>query len=222
MVMQGRLFFLENSNNSGVLDIVPSSFTISHNTPAGAQPAKRDRSTEASVCPGRTKTPPCRHLNGNMCPGLLKSSGTDDILDNALIVAVLSAAEIPVVVPTRRSTVTVNAVDMASSFCVGGIMRGISSLSKSSPVIPTQITPLVCLTINAIVSSVTLSPDTIKSPSFSLSSSSSTTTGIPCRRASKAVSMLSNPSDGTSNPFLAILAFTCRELYTSCDMADKH
>mmetsp|Transcript_10409 Transcript_10409/g.28402 ORF Transcript_10409/g.28402 Transcript_10409/m.28402 type:complete len:211 (+) Transcript_10409:193-825(+) len=197
--MHGKLCRLENSNSSGVRLIVPSLFTISHSTPAGAHPANSAKSTLASVCPGRTNVPPGRQRSGNICPGRLKSFGADDLSASARIVAVRSYAEIPVVVPSRRSTVTVNAVDIASSFIVGGIISGIWRRSKSSPSMPRQMTPDVCSTINAIVSSVTLSPVTIKSPSFSLSSSSRTTTGTPFRNASSAASMLSNPSDGMSS-----------------------
>ena len=37
--------------------------------PAGANPAIRVRSTAASVCPGRRKTPPSRAIRGNTWPG---------------------------------------------------------------------------------------------------------------------------------------------------------
>ena len=39
---------------------MPSSFMISQITPEGFSPAMRDKSTEASVCPARTSTPPLR------------------------------------------------------------------------------------------------------------------------------------------------------------------
>lgn len=44
-------------------------------SPTGLQPARRHRSTAASVCPGLTRTPPRLALKGKMCPGLRKSSG---------------------------------------------------------------------------------------------------------------------------------------------------
>ena len=40
---------LATLNKSGSLAIVPSSFIISHNTPAGLNPANLDKSTAASV-----------------------------------------------------------------------------------------------------------------------------------------------------------------------------
>ena len=55
--------------------MVPSSFMISHITPAGYNPESFARSTDASVWPARTKTPPSLALKGNRCPGLAKSSG---------------------------------------------------------------------------------------------------------------------------------------------------
>ena len=50
--------------------IVPSSFWISQMTPAGISPASRARSTDASVCPVRSRTPPARAFSGCTWPGL--------------------------------------------------------------------------------------------------------------------------------------------------------
>ncbi len=44
--------------------IVPSSFMISQITPAGTHPASRARSTDPSVWPVRTRTPPFRAMRG--------------------------------------------------------------------------------------------------------------------------------------------------------------
>ena len=49
--------------------MVPSSFMISQITPEGSSPARRERSTEASVCPARTSTPPSRARRGKIWPG---------------------------------------------------------------------------------------------------------------------------------------------------------
>ena len=49
-----------NSRSCGPRAMDPSSLTISQMTPAGVSPARRARSTAASVCPGRTSTPPSR------------------------------------------------------------------------------------------------------------------------------------------------------------------
>ncbi len=59
MVMTLRPCCLAKASSSGVRAMLPSSFTISHSTPAGRQPARRHRSTDASVWPGRRSTPPC-------------------------------------------------------------------------------------------------------------------------------------------------------------------
>ena len=49
--------------------MVPSSFMISQMTPAGMRPAMRARSTEASVWPARTSTPPLRARSGKDVAG---------------------------------------------------------------------------------------------------------------------------------------------------------
>ena len=60
----------QNSRSCGARAMVPSSFMISQITPAGLRPASRQRSTEPSVWPGRTRQPPLRARIGKMCPGL--------------------------------------------------------------------------------------------------------------------------------------------------------
>ena len=55
----------QNSSNWGMRAMLPSGFMISQITPEGSSPASRARSTEASVCPARTSTPPSRARNGN-------------------------------------------------------------------------------------------------------------------------------------------------------------
>ena len=49
--------------------ISPSSRMISQMTAAGSRPASRARSTEPSVCPERTSTPPAPRASGNTWPG---------------------------------------------------------------------------------------------------------------------------------------------------------
>ena len=58
-----------NASSCGRRAMVPSSFIISTMTAAGARPAKRAKSTPASVCPARRKTPPGLATNGKMWPG---------------------------------------------------------------------------------------------------------------------------------------------------------
>lgn len=99
MVMIFRLNRLANSIRSGNLAIVPSSFMISHITPAGYSPASLARSTDASVCPALSKTPPGLAFSGNTCPGLIKSEGLASGLTANFMVIALSKADMPVVVP---------------------------------------------------------------------------------------------------------------------------
>ena len=54
-------------------------------------------STAASVCPALFNTPPFFALSGNICPGLLKSSGLVEGFIATWMVLALSSADIPVV-----------------------------------------------------------------------------------------------------------------------------
>ena len=67
--------FLAISLSSGSLAIVPSSFIISTIKPAGSNPANLLKSTAASVCPARLRTPPAFARKGKICPGLPRSFG---------------------------------------------------------------------------------------------------------------------------------------------------
>ena len=82
------------------LAIEPSSFIISQINAAGLAPVNRARSTDASVCPVRTKTPSSFAISGKRCPGLLNVADVVDVAISALAVNILSAALIPVVVST--------------------------------------------------------------------------------------------------------------------------
>jgi len=94
--------------------ISPSSRMISQMTPAGYNPARRARSTAASVCPARTRTPPCLARKGTTCPGRVKSEAIEASRARVRIVWARSAALIPVVTPSAASTVTVYAVRRGS------------------------------------------------------------------------------------------------------------
>src|SRR3954470_3067876 len=84
----------------------------------------------------------------------------------------------------------VNAVRWLSVFIA--TMSGRSSSSIRSPVIGTQISPEVCLRKKAMFSGVAASAAMIRSPSFSRSSSSTTTTISPRPMASMAFSTVAN------------------------------
>ena len=85
-------------------------------TPAGFSPASRARSTAASVWPVRSSTPPGLAFSGKHVAGL------DEVARRARgsiatwIVRARSAALMPVVMPSRASTETVNAVSNGDSF----------------------------------------------------------------------------------------------------------
>ena len=154
---------------------------ISQMTPAGARPEIRARSTEASVCPERTSTPPSRATKGNMCPGTTRSSQVVAGSTRTWTVRDRSAAEMPVVVPVLASTDTVNAV------CKGAvlwrvIMGNWSAFTRSS-VRAQQISPRPCVAMKAIDPGVVASAAITRSPSFSLSSSSQTMHIRPSRKA---------------------------------------
>ena len=83
---------------------------ISQITPAGLRPASRARSTAASVWPVRSSTPPGLALSGNTWPGWTRSRGDAAGSTATAMVRARSAAEMPVVTPSRASIETVNAV----------------------------------------------------------------------------------------------------------------
>ena len=87
---------------------------ISQMTPAGRQPARRARSTAASVWPVRSSTPPGLAFSGKTWPGRTMSSGPLVGSTATWIVCARSAALMPVVTPSRASIETVNAVSSAA------------------------------------------------------------------------------------------------------------
>ena len=119
--------------------MVPSSLTISEITPAGSSPASRARSTAASVWPGRTSTPPSAYRSGKTCPGCTNSNASVAESIRVRTVCERSAAEMPVVTPSRASTETVYAVRIRSRLC--GVISGMPSRSSVGAVIGAQITP---------------------------------------------------------------------------------
>src|SRR5438309_5713617 len=163
-------------------DMDPSGFVISQITPTGESPARRQRSTAASVWPARTSTPPSRACSGKMCPGLTRSWAFVAGSARTLIVRARSAALMPVVTPSRASTLTVNAVPRRAS--LRETICGSSSSCRRSVVIGTQITRLACLRMNATSSGRASSAAIVRSPSFSRSSSSTTMTIFPRRMSS--------------------------------------
>lgn len=88
------------------------------------------------MCPGRRSTPPSLARNGTTWPGLRKSAADDLGSASSRIVCERSAAEIPVLMPSAASTVTVYAVPRASWFV--WYIGGRSSRAVSSPVSETH------------------------------------------------------------------------------------
>ncbi len=174
--------------SSGSRSMTPSSPAISTMAPAGRRPARRARSTAASVWPLRTRTPPGLARSGKMWPGRTKSPGSEVPLASRRRVVARSAAEMPVVTPwaALASTETVKAVFMDSVLC--WTICGSSRRSSSGPSIGAQIRPRHSLIMNAMISGVAFSAAMTRSPSFSRSSSSTTTTGRPAAMSRMACS----------------------------------
>ena len=176
-----------NARHCSASIIVPSSLTISHRAPDGCNPARVERSTAASVWPGRWRTPPGTARSGITCPGRVRSVACVSALPRVRMVIARSEAEMPVVMTSRESTVTAYAVPLRSSFTI--VMGGRWRRSRSSPVMPTQMYPLVYRIMNAVRSAVAFSAAKMRSPSFSRPSSSTTITAWPSAMALMASSM---------------------------------
>src|SRR5574344_147617 len=197
------LCFRANASTSSRRAIVPSSFMISQQRPTSLSPASRQRSTVASVCPARRRTPPSRACSGNMCPGRRKCSGFTPSFTDASAVIERSAAEMPVVVSTL-SIETVKAVWWLSVFWT--TICGRSSLRQNSALIGMQMSPFACVAMKLTFASVACSAAQMQSPSFSRSASSVTRMISPRLRASRQFSTVSNISRTRVNRLGAGLA----------------
>ncbi len=165
----------------------PSSFMISQMTPPGRSPARRARSTTASVCPARTSTPPSRARKGKTWPGRARSVGLLSGFMATRMVWARSAAEIPVVTPSAASMDSVNAVPRRAVF--RAVMGGSAKASQISGLSGRQMSPRACLAMKLMTSGVTFSAAMVTSPSFSRSSSSTMTSMRPARKSSMASGM---------------------------------
>ena len=182
------LCFCAKAATSGPRITVPSSFISSDRTPTGGRPASRHKSTQASVWPERISTPPWRASRGNTWPGRTKSAAPLLSLASARTVLQRSSAEMPVVSPWRTSTETVKAVPSGASF--SATIGSRCSRRASSAPSGAQTIPEVLRMMNAIFSDVHSEAATNRSPSFSRSSSSVTTTISPLAKALIAASTL--------------------------------
>lgn len=192
MVMIFNLCFFANSKRSGVRAMVPSSLMISQMTPAGSRPARRARSTAASVWPARFRTPISRARRGKMWPGVMRSSLVAVGLIIIWMVLARSEAEIPVVVPCLvwASMETVKAVFSLSRLLF--TMSLSSNFSSMVSVTGRQTNPRASLIMKLMASEVAKWAAMTKSPSFSRSSSSMTISILPFSMSLMASSIVLN------------------------------
>jgi hypothetical protein len=135
-----RRWLMQNRTRSALRAMLPSSLRISHMTAEPPSPAIDVRSTAASVCPRRSKTPPGTQRSGNTCPGRARSSGRVPGSIAVRIVCARSRAEIPVVIPgCFASMETLNPVP--PNAVLRGTIAGSSNLSSLSLSIARQIKP---------------------------------------------------------------------------------
>jgi hypothetical protein len=130
--------------------IVPSSFMISQTTPAGSSPASRARSTAASVCPARSRTPPGFASQREHVAGLHESLRPRLGIDRTWIVAARSAAEIPVVTPSAR--LDRDGERRLERRARSGDHQPQSRAVAARPVIGRQISPRACVAMKLIAS----------------------------------------------------------------------
>jgi hypothetical protein len=119
--------------------MLPSSCITSERTASGCNPARRIRSTPASVCPARRRTPPSRARSGKTWPGRLKSLALASGRAARRMVWARSAALMPVSIPSRASIETVKAVSRWAVFCctIGGrAKRSATSWGSAKQTIP--------------------------------------------------------------------------------------
>ena len=110
--------------------MVPSSLTTSHSTPAGAKPGEAREVDGGLRVAGALEHAAALARSGKTWPGRRRSSGSVAVAISTAIVRARSAAETPVVVPCRASTVSVNAVPMAS--LPSSLISGSSRRSRRS------------------------------------------------------------------------------------------
>ena len=152
----------------------------------------RARSTEASVCPARTSTPPLRARSVYTCPGRARSSGFVCGSVAVRIVVARSHALVPVVVPRRASIGSQKGVPNMEVF--RGEIGFRSSASQRCSESDMQISPRPNFAMKLMASGVIFSAAIVRSPSFSRSSSSTSTIMRPWRISSTASSIVANGS----------------------------
>ena len=96
-----------SSSSCGRRRIEPSGAVISAIAATGSSPARRIRSTAASVWPPRRRTPPSTARRGRMWPGRETLEGVESGSASTFRVWARSAALIPVAKRSVASTLTV-------------------------------------------------------------------------------------------------------------------
>ena len=156
-------------------------------TPADPHLDNLDTSTEASVWPALTRTPPFFEIRGKTWPGDTISFCETFFLIAVLIVKALSWAEIPVVIPFLASIETVKAV-WVLELLIGDI-KDKFSLFTWVWLKARHIRPLPYFAMKLIDFAVTLDAGITRSPSFSRPSSSTKMNIFP-RLASCKISLI--------------------------------
>ena len=161
---------------------VPSSFISSASTPTGGKPASRQRSTQASVWPERISTPPSlRHQRKHV-------AGPHEV-GRAAVAVGERAHRIGALLSGNAGGKAVAGIDRNRK---GGAQRGIVArhhrVKMQAPRLlltqsGAQTMPEVWRMMKAIFSGVHIEAATNRSPSFSRSSSSATTTISPRAKA---------------------------------------
>ena len=160
---------------------------ISQITPEDPHLESLDTSTEASVWPALTKTPPFFEIRGKTWPGDTISFCVTFFLIAVLIVNALSWAEIPDEIPLFASIETVKAVCVLV-LLIGDINDKFNLLTCGW-VSERHIRPLPYFAMKLIDWAVTFVAGITRSPSFSLFSSSTKTNILP-RLASFKISLI--------------------------------
>ena len=168
--------------------IVPSSFTTSASTPGGSQAGEARQVDRGLGVAGALEHAALAVAQREDVAGPGEVLGPGGVGRGARARwSQRSAAEMPVLVPWRASTDTVNAVRWLS--VLSATISGRRSSSSRWPSTGMQITPLVWRIMNAIASGVMASAAMMRSPSFSRSASSTTMTSSPRAMAATAFSM---------------------------------
>ena len=179
IVMNSRPCLSANFSSSGAraMSIFFSS-TISHSTPAGYRPARRAKSTVASVWPARLSTPPSRASSGRMWPGRARSSGRVAGSTSADRGRSIERGD-----SGRRAVDVVDRDQEGGALALGVLRHHRVQLELTRPLARDRRADVaeVWCRKNAIFSGVTNSAAMMRSPSFSRSSSSTTTTISPAR-----------------------------------------